>query len=106
MKRTPKDYDGTGATYKDVKILIGDVMNQIERDYLKKSKTILEAWPDIVGPKLSVMTKAHSFEGGILVIKVTSSTLYSLFSNHEKDRLLKEIQKRFEVVHKLVFKMG
>ena len=59
---------------------------------------ILASWPEIIGSKLAPMTKAISFEAGILYIKVNISTLYSLLSQHERGRLLKCLRDRFPAV--------
>lgn len=55
----------------------------------------MAAWPDVVGPLLAPMTKVVSFVDGILTVKVKNSTLYSLLSQTEKARLIKNLRDKF-----------
>ena len=54
------------------------------------------------------MTKVISFEKNILYVEVKSSTLYSILSLHEKERILKLMQEKFskEVIKNIIFKIG
>lgn len=69
---------------------------------------ILEAWPEIIGEKLAPMTKPMAFERGILTVKVSNSTLYSLLSQHERGRLLACLRQRFPAVEikNIYFRIG
>ena len=54
------------------------------------------------------MTVAVSLIEGVLTVRVKNATLYSLLVQHEKERLLKALQKKFSkgAVCQLVFKVG
>lgn len=69
---------------------------------------ILAAWPKIIGPSLSPMTQAVFFESGILTVKVSNSTLYSLLVQHEKTRVLQVLRETFPGVEikNIVFRLG
>ena len=56
---------------------------------------IVSAWQEIIGKDLGHMAKAIGFEKGILMVKVSNSTLYSLLAQHEKKRLLQMLRKKF-----------
>lgn len=56
---------------------------------------IVSAWQEIIGEKFAPMAKAIGFEKGILMVKVSNSTLYSLLAQHEKKRLLQILHKKF-----------
>ena len=108
LKRTPKNYDGDQPTGRKLKDLLPEVMARITRKVNESPQDILDAWPEIVGPKIGKMARAVSFDSGVLKIKVENSTLYSLLTLHEKDRLLKEMKKRFPkvVFRNLLFRIG
>jgi hypothetical protein len=97
-KRTPKH----------IKNLLPKVLEDIDKNYQKNPKNIKKMWPEVIGEKLAPMTKIHSFDKGVLVIKVKSSTLHSLLSNYEKERLLKKMQKKFskKIIRNIFFKIG
>ena len=106
--RTPKDYDGTDPTGKQIQQLIPNFLRHLSESYKDRGDLILVAWSDIIGPKLAPMTKAVSFEEGVLHVKVKNSTLYSLLSQHEKTRLLKCLKDRFPsvMIRNIVFRIG
>lgn len=70
--------------------------------------TIQQAWPEIIGERLAKMTKAISFYEGILTVKVSNSTLYSILAQHEKEKLLKALRARFPSVEikNIMFRIG
>ena len=93
---------------KHIKNLLPKVLEKINENYQKNPINIKAMWPEIIGEKLAPMTKVLSFAKGVLVIKVKSSTLHSLLSNYEKERLLKKMQKKFseKIIRNIFFKMG
>lgn len=93
--RTPKYYDGTKATSHHIVDLLPRVLAKIGEVYQNRPDLILLIWPEIIGPKLSMMTQAVSFIDGILLVKVKNSTLHSLLSQYEKIRLLKLLRQKF-----------
>ncbi|MEI6242050.1 MAG: DUF721 domain-containing protein [Chlamydiota bacterium] len=107
-KRTPRNYDGIASPTKEMNKLLPEVFKEIEGAYAKKGFLVVEAWPEIIGEKLARMTKVVSLKDGILTVSVKSSTLFSLLCQHEKERILQILQKRFskEIVRKILFRMG
>lgn len=101
-------YDGTGVTTYRISELLPTVLGKINAQHLQRTDLLLSFWPEMIGPELSRMTQAVSFENGILMIKVRNSTLYSLLNQHEKPRLLQRLRRRFPEVEirGLLFRMG
>lgn len=64
------------------------------------------AWEKAVGPKLAPLATLQDFQKGELVVLVKSSTLYTLFVQYEKSRLLELLKRDFPQVKNIVFKMG
>jgi len=69
-------------------------------------QAVIGAWPGVVGPKLAQMTEALEFKDGVLKVLVKNSTLYTLFVQYEKSRLLQTMKLDFPQVKNIVFKMG
>lgn len=107
-RRNPEGYNGTEPTNRDMRLLLPRLLGQIGEMHRERPDLILAAWPQIIGEKLSPMTKAVSFDGGILFVKVNNSTLYSLLSQHERGRLLACLRERFPAVEfkNIVFRLG
>jgi hypothetical protein len=108
LKRTPRNYDGDQPTGRQLKDLLPAIMTNINCRVDESPHEILETWPLIIGPKISKMARAVSFESGILKVKVENSTLYSLLTLHEKERLLLELRRRFPKVSikTILFRIG
>lgn len=108
MRRVPKHYDGSKPTGRHLKDLLPEIMAQISKETANNPREILEAWSKLVGPKISKMARAVSFESGVLKVKVENSTLYSLLTLHEKERLLFELRKQFPKVdfRNILFRIG
>ena len=96
------------TTNKQIRDLLPRILDQISALHSDRPDLIVQAWPEIIGSKLSPMTKAMSFEKGVLTVKVSNSTLYSLLSQHERARLLHCLKQRFPVVEikNIHFRMG
>jgi Dna[CI] antecedent DciA-like protein len=90
--------DRSDVTNKQMKDLLPKVLGQISAVHRDRPDLILAAWPRIIGDKLASMAKAVSFDQGILAVKVSNSTLYSLLSQHERGRLLKSLREQFPSV--------
>jgi hypothetical protein len=107
-KRTPKNYDGVVSPIKELKNILPNILNGIEENYAKKPSNILSSWKEIIGKDLAVFTEATSLKDGILVVKVKNSTLYSLLSQHEKEKILKTLQNKFskEAIRNIIFRIG
>jgi len=93
--RTPRYYDGTQPTTHRIHDLLPVVLSKIGDVYHQRSDLILAMWPALIGPRFATMTQAVSFSEGILVVKVKTSTLYSLLSQYEKPRLLSQLRQKF-----------
>lgn len=107
-RRTPKNYDGTCVTTHRVSELLPVVLSQIGEAYQERPDLILACWPEIIGPKLSMMTQAVSFRDGILTVKVKNSTLHSLLSRQDKPRILSSLRQRFPKIsiQNIVFRIA
>jgi hypothetical protein len=90
--------DRSDVTNKQMKDLLPKVLGQIGAIHRDRPDLILAAWPRIIGDKLASMAKAVSFDQGILAVKVSNSTMYSLLSHHERGRLLKNLREQFPSV--------
>ena len=90
--------DPTSRTNQELADLLPKFLNSIGALHRDRPDLIVAAWPDIIGAKLAPMTKAVSFENGVLTVKVNNSTLYSLLSQHERGKLLKCLREKFPSV--------
>ncbi len=106
--RTPRHYDGTQRTGKELKKLLPELLGDIGAGRADRPDLIIAAWQEIIGPRLAPYTEAVSFRDGILTVKVKNSTLYSLLSQHEKSRLLKSLHEKFPsvTIKNLIFRIG
>lgn len=106
--RTPYNYDGTRTTSRPVGELLASELSKLGEVYEGRHDLLLAAWPEIIGPQLSMMTQAVSFVGGILTVKVRNSTLHSLLSRHDKSKILTAIKHKFPKanIRNIVFRIG
>ncbi len=88
--------------------LLPRVLQDIGKLYRDRPDLILASWPDVIGSKLAPMTKAESFQEGVLWVRVMNSTLYSLLNQNDKPRLIKNLRDRFPntMIKTIVFRMG
>lgn len=98
----------THLTNKQLKDLLPKVLGRIGALHRDRPDLVVAAWPQIIGEKLSSMTKAISFVDGVLSVKVSNSTLYSLLSQHERGRLLTSLRAKFPSVEikNIHFRLG
>jgi hypothetical protein len=108
FKRTPRHYDGTDRTGKEISTLLPELLQKVTSHFQDRPDLILLAWPEVIGEKLSAMTKAVSFVGGVLTVRVHNSSLYSLLVQNEKERLRDLLQKKFPsvLIRTIVFRLG
>lgn len=108
FQRTPKNYDGTATTSKDLRDLLGPVLTNLNASFSAQKEEVFKAWSDIIGTNIAPLAIPVSFDKGILTIKVKSSTLYSLLCTRDKHKLLKELQERFSkaTVQNIIFRVG
>lgn len=106
--RTPRYYDGTSPTGKEIKKLLPHLLGKIGESQENRHDLILASWAELIGKKLAPYAEATSFRDGVLTVKVKNSTLYSLLSQHEKQRLLKSLQEKFPsvTIKNLIFRIG
>ena len=91
-----------------ISVLLPAMLDEIDESYCRRPGRILQAWPEIIGPRLAPMTEASFLKKGVLLVKVKNSALYSLLQQHEKKRLLNALQEKFskEAVCNIVFRLG
>lgn len=106
--RTPKNYDGTQPTSHHVSHLLSAALSTIATACQDRPDLILSSWPEIVGSKLAPMTQAISCCNGVLTVNVKNSTLHSLLSRHDKQRLLAALKQRFPKanIQNIVFRIA
>lgn len=100
--------DSTSVTTRHIRHVLPRLLESIGKLYQDRPDLILAAWPEVIGQHLAVMTQAMSFKEGILTVKVKNSTLYSLLSQNDKPRILKNLRDKFPqtVIKTIIFKMG
>jgi hypothetical protein len=103
-----RKFGKTATTNKQIRDLLPKVLEEIGARHKDRPDLIIQTWPEIIGDKLAPMTKAVAFEKGILTVKVSNSTLYSLLSQHERPRLLQCLKKRFPAIEikNIYFRIG
>lgn len=106
--RTPRNYSGLEPPGKQIRDLLPSILEGFEKRVVHSPDELLLAWPKLVGEKIAPMAQAVSCSSGTLVVKVANATLYSLLMQHEKERLLKQIQIQFPhlQIKKILFRMG
>ena len=87
-----------GLTNKHLRALLPKVLGRIAAMHRDRFDLVLAAWPQLIGEQLAPMTRAVSFDQGVLYVKVSNSTLYSLLAQHERGRLLKSLREQFPTV--------
>jgi predicted nucleic acid-binding Zn ribbon protein len=103
--RTPRHFDGTRSPGVKIGELLPDFLAKIRRKTEAPREAVFREWALVVGEKVAGMTEPVSFEDGVLTVALKSSMLYSLLRVHEKPRLLRKLQEKFQVKD-LVFKIG
>jgi hypothetical protein len=97
MRRTPRYYDGTGKTCKSLLDLLPQALKSIREQVGQPTEEIFLYWKELIGEKMGPFTEPISFIDGVLVVKVKSQTLYALLCQHERPRLLRQLQQKFSV---------
>jgi hypothetical protein len=105
MQRTPRYFDGTSKTGKLLSEILPEAVREIREKAGQGGEEIFCFWQELIGDKMGPFTEAVSFVDGVLLVKVKSSTLYSLLCQHERPRLLKRLKEKFPV-RSLVFRVG
>jgi len=107
MFRRPKGYNGTGRTSRRLSEILPQVVQKMGRVYKERGDLILASWPQIIGPSLSTMAEAHSFEEGILYVNVKNSSLLALFQQNDKAKILENLRRKFPntSIKNIIFRM-
>jgi len=107
-ERTPKHYDGSLSTSKRIGPLLAQLLQQLSCQGGAEEGRVLAAWPEVVGERVSPMTRALSYRSGVLRVSVSNSTLYSLLVEHEKPRLLALLKEKLPKINlqNIRFQMG
>lgn len=103
--RFPRSFDGTRSPGVKIEELLADILAGIRKKTEIPREAVFREWAFLLGEKMAAMTQPVSFADGVLTVIVKSSTLYSLLRAHEKPRLLRKLQEKFQVKD-LVFKIG
>lgn len=108
MKRTPKNYDGTKFPIKKITPLLEDFLKKISPQKKRQKDAVFNAWCDIIGERLRGLTRPASFQNETLTVFIKTHTLYSFLCMHEKDRLLREMQKKLPnySIKQIQFRIG
>ncbi len=93
-QRTPRNFDGTKATSHPIAEIMSHMLVEIDEKTKNRVQNIEVHWKEVIGEKIAPMTEVLSLDRGVLIVGVKSSTLYSLLCQHERPRLLAELQKR------------
>jgi hypothetical protein len=106
--RKPKNYDGTAVTSHKFDEVLKGTLSLIRKQYQERPDMVLSAWPEVIGARFAGMTRAVSFVEGVLTVKVSNSTLHSLLSRHDKERVLIALKRMFPKISivNIVFRMG
>jgi hypothetical protein len=88
--------------------ILPDLLKEIKAVRGERPDLVLSAWPEIIGKRFASMTRAVSFERGILSVVVKNSTLLSLLTQHEKPRLIQKIKEQFPecALQNIIFRIG
>lgn len=107
-RRHPKAYDGSKLTSHHLGDLLPALMKRIGSLHQQRGDLVLAAWPELIGPKLAGMTEAISFQEGILHVKVSNSSLYSLLRQSDGRTLLKRLRDKFPrtEIKNILFRLG
>ena len=105
QERTKRHFDGTNPTGKKISDLLPEMMEAIGAKVGDDTAAIFRLWFVLIGEKMAHLTQPVSFKNGVLTIKVKSATLYALLCQHEKGRLLKAFQSKFQI-RDLTFRVG
>lgn len=101
-----KRFDPTLPPGKKIVDLLPGILSEIgKKQGGDRREAIFPFWCSLLGEKMAPFTEFVSCQNGVLTIKVKSATLYALLCQHEKGRLLKELQAKFQI-NNIVFRTG
>ncbi len=105
-KRAYKRVSPTARTSQNLGDLLPLFLQKLSSKKREEKEEVFKAWFAIMGEELSGYTRPFSYEKRVLLVKVQSSTLYSLLCTREKPRLLQEMQAKIAAVKDIQFRFG
>lgn len=104
-KRVPKWFDGTQNPARRIDQLLPEILKEITAKSQNSRELIFQEWYLLVGEKMAPFTEPIFWDQGVLTVKVKSSTLYNLLSQHEKPFFLRKLKNKFPI-KELIFRIG
>lgn len=107
-KRHPRYYDGPLTTTRDIRQLLPSFLEEMGRRFDDRPDLVIASWPEVVGHKLAPFAQAITFVDGVLTVKVSNSTLFSLLSQNDKPRLIQNLRDKFPgtLIKTIFFRLG
>ena len=102
-------YNGPSITSRKLTDVLPGVMGKIRSVYKVSPLSLLDVWPEIIGPSFAPFTKAVRFDEGDLYVQVKNSAVMSLLANPlEKKRIIGCYQERFGQIKicNIIFRIG
>lgn len=95
----------TATKTKEMKNLTLNFLKDIKK---RRSFDIEKVLEDVIGKEAFSMVEILSLKDSILMLRIKNSTLYSIFSNYERDKILRKIQKKLskDIIKNIIFKIG
>lgn len=108
LRRKSRTYDGTEITSRQLRDILPLVTGKLAQVAEGGGERVIAAWAPLVGPRIASLSEAISFTEGALLVRVKSSTLYSLLVQQEKKRLLLALREKFPnvTIKTILFRMG
>lgn len=75
--------------------LLPQILNRISTNFDQQPYLIIKAWPEIVGERVATMTQALSFIDGVLMVRASNSSIYTLLHLYDKPKIVKKLRERF-----------
>lgn len=106
--RHPRHYDGPHLTTRHICQLLPRFLEEMGRKVEERPDLVVAAWPEVIGSQLAPMAQALFFIEGVLTVKVKNSTLYSLLTQNDKPRLIKNLRDKFPgtTIKTIFFRLG
>lgn len=103
--RTKRGFDGIEPTGKKISDLLPQILVDITGKNGSEQELVFDMWFSLMGEKMGRLTQPLHLKNGVLTIKVKSATLYALLCQHEKGRLVKALQTKFQI-RDIIFRIG
>jgi len=94
VRRPSEDRDRPNQVGRTIREMLPIVLRQIGRRVHGDRDVVLAAWPEIVGAQFAPLTRAISFEEGVLTVVVSNASLYSLLAHRDRKRLLHALREK------------